>query len=84
VGWPEEKVLAVCPRFRALPQGVNLLVQVHDSLVVECPKSMLDDVVENLRYVMEQPWRELAGFSIPVEVQFGPSWGELEVYNGLD
>jgi uracil-DNA glycosylase family 4 len=80
IAWPEEAVMEVCPVFKAMPAGTNLLIQVHDSLVFECPKRDLDKVVATLRLVMQQPWPILANFSCPVEVQFGPSWGDLEVY----
>ncbi len=80
IHWDEARVMSVCPTFRALPQGVNLLIQVHDSLVLETPKTLLDEVVSILKLVLEQPWPELAGFRCPIEVSFGPSWGDLEVY----
>ena len=80
ISWPEIEVMKVCPVFKAAPREANLLVQVHDSLVWECPKGLLDTLVETLRLVMEQKWSQVGNFSCPVEIQFGENWGSLEVY----
>jgi len=35
-----------------------------------------------MRTVMEQPWKELAGYAIPVDIKAGEpgmSWGELKL-----
>jgi DNA polymerase I-like protein with 3'-5' exonuclease and polymerase domains len=77
IGWAEELALQVAPASRALPEPAELLLQVHDSLVVEYPREMREEVVGVLRYNMEQPWRELGGFKIPVEVKVGDSWGAV-------
>lgn len=81
IGWPLELALRVTPLVEALPRPSALLLQVHDSLLVECPRDQREQVVETLRRVMEQPWPELGGFSLPVEIKVGEpgaSWAELE------
>lgn len=80
VGWPLEKVLKVVDIAVPLPKPANLLLQVHDALIFETPPSMIDSVVSTIRLVMEQSWRALGGFSCPVAISTGPSWGELEDY----
>lgn len=82
VGWPLEKVLKVVRVAKPLPQPARLLLQVHDSLVFECPAWMVDELVATVREVMEQPWPELGGLSVPIGVEVGDSWGEVEDYTG--
>jgi DNA polymerase I-like protein with 3'-5' exonuclease and polymerase domains len=53
-----------------------LLLQVHDSLVFECAPDVVDDLVTTVKLVMEQPWKELGGYSIPISVKVGDSWGD--------
>lgn len=83
IGWPLEQVQRVVPYVESLPKPCNLLVQVHDSLIIECPNEMVPQVVGILKRVMEQPWPELGGFSLPIGIAVGPSWGECEPYKGL-
>jgi DNA polymerase I-like protein with 3'-5' exonuclease and polymerase domains len=81
IGWPLEKVLRVVDVVKPLPQPAQLLIQVHDSLIVECPEELVPEVVRVLRKVMTQPWKELGGFTIPIGVKVGNSWGEAETYD---
>jgi len=59
-----------------LPPPARLLLQVHDSLVFECPAEMVENLIKVVKTVMEQPWKELGGMSIPIGVKVGDSWGE--------
>jgi DNA polymerase I-like protein with 3'-5' exonuclease and polymerase domains len=63
-----------------LPKPARILLQVHDALVIEYPKSMREEILGIVKKVMEQPWPELNGYSIPVGIAIGPSWGEVESY----
>ena len=83
IGWPLEKAQKVTPICKALPWPARLLLQVHDSLVFECPAELVDEVVAVLKEVMSQPWPELNGFYIPISVKVGDSWGEAEDYSPL-
>jgi len=76
IGWPEERVAAIVPIYRALPRPARLLAQVHDSLVFEGPGELADEIIDSVKLVMSQNWPELGGFNIPVDVKQGPSWGE--------
>lgn len=80
IGWPLEKVLQISPVAKPLPRPANLLVQVHDALVFEAPEELVSEVVSTVRDVMEQPWRELGNYVLPVSVAVGDSWGEVEAY----
>lgn len=81
IGWPLDKVLRVVDIVEPLPQPATLLISVHDSLVFEAPAELVPEVVRVLRRVLQQPWKELGGFTIPVSVKVGCSWGECEAYD---
>ena len=57
--------------------GGKLLASVHDSVLIECPRGAVRDAVGVMRDVMEQPWPELDGLSVPVEFKTGERWGEM-------
>ena len=63
------------PIAKPIPINSRLLLQVHDSLVFECAPDKVDELVAACKLVMEQPWRELGGHSIPISVKVGDSWG---------
>jgi DNA polymerase I-like protein with 3'-5' exonuclease and polymerase domains len=75
IGWSQSKATLVCPITLALPKPANLLLQVHDSLVFECPEAQVEELIVVVRTVMEQPWTELGGYSIPISVKIADSWG---------
>lgn len=52
------------------------ILQIHDSILVECPKENGDAVAEILRDVMENIAPELK-IALQVDVHIGSSWGEL-------
>lgn len=61
---------------QALPEGANLIMQVHDSLIVECDEAQKDVVSSVLKTKMESVAPELK-IKLAVEVTSGHSWGEL-------
>lgn len=77
INWPVEKVQEVVGIYIPLPRPAQLLLQVHDELVFECPTDMVEEVVQVLRLVMEQPWRELGGLILPTKAAAGRSWAEV-------
>lgn len=52
------------------------ILQIHDSILVECPKENGEKVAEILKNVMETIAPELE-ISLKVDVHIGDSWGEL-------
>lgn len=60
----------------ALPTGADLIMQVHDSLIVECDASKKDEVAKILKSNMESVAPEL-GVKLVVDITSGKSWGEL-------
>lgn len=61
---------------KALPTGAELVMQVHDSLIVECDQSLAADVAKILQSTMENVAPELK-IKLAVEVTTGHNWGEL-------
>jgi len=61
---------------KALPEGAELIMQVHDSLIVECDEAIAYQVSDILKSKMEAVAPEL-GVKLAVEVTIGKNWGEL-------
>lgn len=59
-----------------LPKGAELIMQVHDSLIVECDEAIAGDVAKILQTEMESVAPELQ-IKLAVEVTTGKNWGEL-------
>lgn len=59
-----------------LPQGAELVMQVHDSLIVECDQKIANQVGKILQHEMESVAPELK-IKLAVEVTTGKNWGEL-------
>lgn len=60
----------------ALPEGAELVMQVHDSLIVECDAGLADEVVKILKEQMEKVAPELK-IKLATDVAVGQNWGEL-------
>ena len=52
------------------------ILQIHDSILVECPKENVEKVTEMLKTIMEGVAPELK-ISLKVDVHSGTSWGDL-------
>lgn len=61
---------------QVLPEGSRMIMQVHDSVIVECPKKDAKQIGEILRREMENVAPELA-VRLVVDVSVGKNWGEL-------
>ena len=61
---------------KALPEGANLILQIHDSLIVECDESQADIVESILRDKMENITDKLP-VKLAVDVSRGKDWSEL-------
>ena len=59
-----------------LPKGADLIMQVHDSLIVECDKGKVEEVKKILKQEMETVAPELK-IKLAVEVTTGQNWGYL-------
>jgi DNA polymerase-1 len=56
-------------------RGVQLL-QIHDSILIECPKENAEAISELLKDTMENIYPEL-GVRLQVDVHVGKNWGEV-------
>lgn len=61
---------------KKLPKGAELIMQVHDSLIVECDEALQDEVKKILKETMEGVAPELK-IKLAVDVTVGHNWGEL-------
>ena len=61
---------------KSLPKGADLIMQVHDSLIVECDEDKKDLVADILKSKMEAVAPELK-VKLAVEITIGKNWGEL-------
>ncbi len=57
------------------PLGVQVL-QIHDSILVECPRENAETVSEILKTTMENIYPDL-GIRLDVDVHIGDNWGEV-------
>jgi DNA polymerase-1 len=60
----------------ALPKDCKQLLQIHDSILVECPADKANQVAGVLKDVMEGIAPDL-GIKLSVDVHIGENWGEL-------
>ena len=61
---------------QSLPENSKLIMQVHDSLIVECDEKDAEKVAQILQEKMENVAPELP-IKLAVEVTIGKNWGEL-------
>ena len=61
---------------KALPENAEIIMQVHDSLIVECDEEKAGEVEAILQEKMESVAPELP-VKLAVEVTTGSNWGEL-------
>ena len=68
--------LAMIAIHKKLPENSNLILQIHDELIVECPKEQAAKVTRIMRQEMENVYK----FKVPIEVEVrqGTSWGKLK------
>ncbi|GAC1501135.1 MAG: hypothetical protein NVS1B10_05150 [Candidatus Saccharimonadales bacterium] len=53
----------------------NMLLQIHDSILVECPKQSANDVAGILKDTMQDIYK--LPVRLDVDVTIGNNWGEL-------
>jgi DNA polymerase I-like protein with 3'-5' exonuclease and polymerase domains len=72
-------VVAKLPMVRGYREDWFPLVPIHDALLLEVQseKSVVDRVKNAIREIMEVPWVELGGLSVPVDIKQGTNWAEM-------
>ena len=61
---------------KKLPEGANQILQIHDSIIIECNEKDAEEVSKMLQETMEKVAPELP-IKLAVEVTTGKNWGEL-------
>ena len=57
----------------------KLLLQIHDSVISECPINLLDDWCKILTEKMVSPIKKMKT-PFPIEINYGKSWDKLKLY----
>ena len=61
---------------KKLPKNAHQLLQIHDSILVECPEEQAEKVAEMMKQTMEQVYTKLP-VKITVDTKIGKNWGEI-------
>jgi len=61
---------------KALPEGAEMILQIHDSVIVECNEEKASEVAEIMREIMEKIGSQFK-VKLAVDVKIGKNWGEL-------
>lgn len=61
---------------KKLPEGARQLLQIHDSIMVECDKKQTEEVEKLLVEIMENIYTKLP-VKLKVDVKSGKTWGDL-------
>lgn len=67
--------LAMIDVDKKLDKDCNQLLQIHDSILVECPEDKAEDVGKLLKHSMENVYK--LAVNLDVDVSVGKNWGEL-------
>lgn len=59
-----------------LPEGAFQIMQIHDSIMVECPENEAEKLGKNMQKIMENIKPDL-GVNLKVDVSIGKTWSEL-------
>lgn len=68
--------LAMIEVEKKLPEGARQLLQIHDSIIVECSEKQAETIERLLAETMENIYKELP-VKLKVDVHTGKTWGEL-------
>jgi DNA polymerase-1 len=60
-----------------------IVLQMHDSFLLEVPDEEVDDWAQKVKTVMEAPIEGLDGVQIPVDIETGRNWGDLSEWSPL-
>jgi DNA polymerase-1 len=56
-------------------KSVNMLLQIHDSVLIECPQDSADEVARETKRIMEETYK--LDVKLTVDTAIGKNWGEL-------
>ncbi len=60
--------------------GVNMLIQIHDELVFECPEEAVEEAIARIKRYMEHPFGDKVELNLPlvVEYDYGDNYQEAK------
>ena len=69
-------MIQLAPKFAELDGVAQMILQIHDELIIECDEKLVEEVKQLLRDTMEN----VITLAVPIEVgeAVGKNWGELE------
>ncbi len=70
-------MIKVASALKASDLHAQMLLQVHDELVLECPQAELKDTAQLVRAMMEDAYH--MAIPLKTEARFGHDWGDLSV-----
>ncbi|HEX5456426.1 MAG TPA: DNA polymerase, partial [Candidatus Saccharimonadales bacterium] len=59
----------------ASKDGVDMLLQIHDSVLVECPEEQAEEIAHEIKKIMENAYK--LDIKLTVDTSIGKNWGEL-------
>lgn len=68
-------MIAVDKQLRAQHNDCNILLQIHDSVLVECPAAVAERVAKLIKETMENAYK--LPVKLTVDTAIGTNWGEL-------
>ena len=68
--------LAMIEVAKKLPTSTHMLLQIHDSILIECPKADADKVGKIIKEIMETTYTKLP-VKLKADISIGKNWGEL-------
>ena len=67
--------LAMINADKALDVNCDILLQIHDSMIVECPEEKATKVAEQISKIMEEAYK--LDVKLKVDTAIGKNWGEI-------
>lgn len=67
--------IAMIKADKALDDDCNILLQIHDSMIVECPEARAKSVAKQLSKIMEDAYK--MEVKLKVDTAVGKNWGEI-------
>jgi DNA polymerase-1 len=58
--------------------AAELLLSVHDSIMIQCPPTRVNDYMKIMKDIMEQPVPQLNNYSFKVSFKQGNNWRDME------
>ncbi len=69
-------MLKIPPALKKAKLGGKMLLQVHDELVLECPKDELEKTAKIVKETMANAYK--LDIPLSTEARYGPNWGEMK------